>query len=257
MMRYLLTCLAFVGATSVTYAAGKFPKPMSYAKPVGTDLVFVQLGDMKEEQDNATTAQKQKFAELRAKYAKPGLYKTTEPVELVWELTTPAYTPYDNAFLSPDGQHLICVEGDFWQTEPFPGGTRPTADKIGKQMASPALSFHVNGKLVKRYLMSDFVDDVEVLKHTPEHLLWYASAAYNAETGRFVMYTQEATKRVFDVNTGDVIEKSQVGLSNPIVEKILIVMAGMTALILAGWGLFAYKRRQPDAERLANSPSTN
>ena len=120
-----------------------------------------------------------------------------------------------------------------------------------RQLAGAALSFLTDGKPVKSYTLREFVGDVEVYKHTPEHLIWYASAVLNAETGKFILYTQEATRFTFDMRTGESLEVSKVGLSNPIVEKILIVMAGMTVLILAGWGLFVMRRRQPDSVRLA------
>ncbi len=249
--RRLLLALAFFLTAGPVAAAGKFPKPMSYAKPVGTGFVLVQLGDPAEEAKHGTADQKRLFAELRAKYAAPGMYRAGDAAELVWPLPVGEYAPYDLTFATADGKNLIRVDGEFWQTESFPGGTRPTEAVQQKQMAGSALSFFTDGKLTKRYVLTDFVASAEVLNHTPEHLIWYASAVFNEDAGKFVVFTQEQTRFTFDARTGELLARDGVGLGNPVLQKILLVCGVLTALILLGWGLFVWKRRVPDSVRLA------
>ena len=250
-LRFLLTFALVAVTAGSASAAGKFPKPMSYAKPVGTGFVLVQLGDPAEEAKHGTADQKRLFAELRAKYAAPGMYRAGDSAELVWPLPVGEYAPYDLTFATADGKNLIRVDGEFWQTESFPGGTRPTEAVQQKQMAGSALSFFADGKLTKRYVLSDFVASAEVLNHTPEHLIWYASAVFNEDAGRFVAFTQEQTRFTFDARTGELLARDGVGLGNPVLQKILLACGVLTALILLGWGLFVWKRRVPDSVRLA------
>ena len=242
-----LACLMTAGPAS---AAGKFPKPMSYAKPVGTGFVFVQIGDPAEEAKHGTGDQRRQFAELRAKYATPGLYRVGDAAELVWPMPAGEYAPYDLAFVTADGKNLARVEGEFWQTESFPGGIRPTAAAQQKLLDGPAVSFFTDGKLTKRFQLAELIDDTQVLKHTPEHLIWYASAVLNEDAGKFVLFTQSPARFTFDIRTGELLERSGVGLANPILEKILIVCGVMTAVILLAWGVFVWRRRVPDSVRL-------
>ena len=241
--------LALLLCTNTASAAGKFPKPMSYARPVGTAFVFVQIGDPAEEAKHGTSEQQRKFTELRAKYAAPGLYRVGDAPELVWGMPATEYVPYDLGFVTADGKNLVRVEGDFWQTESFVGGVRPTAAAMQKLLDAPALSFYDKGQLTKRYVLSEFIDDTDVLKHTPEHLIWYAGAVLNEGSGRFVMNTQSPMRFAFDVRTGELVEKSGVGLANPFLHKILIVCGGMMLAILLGWLAFVWKRRVPDSVR--------
>ncbi len=247
----LLLALAFLVTAGPVSAAGKFPKPMSYAKPVGTGFVLVQLGDPGEEAKHGTADQKRLFAELRAKYAAPGMYRAGDAAELVWPLPVGEYAPYDLTFATADGKNLVRVDGEFWQTESFPGGVRPTEAVQQKQMAGSALSFFAEGKLTRRYVLADFVASAEVLNHTPEHLIWYASAVFNEDAGRFLLFTQEQTRFTFDARTGELLARDGVGLGNPVLQKILLACGVLTALILLGWGLFVWKRRVPDSVRLA------
>ncbi len=246
-----LACLTFAAPSAS--AAGKFPQPLSYARPVGGDLVFVQLGDAAEEAKYATASQMDEFAKLRAKYPASGLYAAGDPPTLTWATPPGSYTPYDLGFVTPDGRHLVAVEGDFWQTESFPGGTRPSAEVQAKLLAAPALSFFTDGKLTKQYTLAELVPDAEVLKHTPKHLIWYASAVL-LDSGRFTLFTQDQERFTFDAATGELLSQERVGLANPILRTILLVCGVCTALILAAWLLFVWKRRVPDSVRLAAKP---
>lgn len=245
MLRVILGIAASLLGGSA-YAAGKFPMPLSYAKPVGNAFVFVQLGDAVEEAKHGTASQRMQFSELRAKYAKPGLYRAADAT-LVWEAAADKFTPLDLTFLSDDGKILIRIEGDFWRTESFPGGIRPNEAKQKDQLNGTAVSFFRDGVLVKRYRLDELILQTETLKHTPEHLIWYAGAVLNQTTGRFLMDTQESRRIAFDPYTGDILEIREVGLANPILRTILYGAGAMTALILAGWAWFAYRHRVPDA----------
>ena len=249
--RRLFALLALLFTAGPASAAGKFPKPMSYARPVGEAFVFVQLGDPAEEAKHGTSEQRRKFAELRAKYTAPGLYRVGDAPEFVWGMPAAEYVPYDLGFVTADGNNLVRVEGDFWQTESFVGGIRPTAAAMQKLLDAPALSFYDKGQLTKRYVLSEFIDDTDVLKHTPEHLIWFAGGYLNESNGRFRMDTQSPMRFVFDARTGELVEKSGVGLANPFLHRILLACGAMMLAIFLGWLAFVWKRRVPDGVRLA------
>ena len=99
--------------------------------------------------------------------------------------------------------------------------------------------------------MRELIENQHNLQHTPDVLLWYASGSLNESTGRFVMYTQESMKIAFDYKTGEFLEKTPVGLANPMMRQILFVCGGMSILIAAAWALFVYRRRVPDSVRAA------
>ena len=245
MLRLALICLVTFAAGTV-WGAGQFPKPLSYAKPVGTDFVFVQLGDAAEEAKHGTASQRTLFLELRAKYAKPGLYRTADGV-LVWDLPAGEYAPIDYVYLTNDGASLVRIDGDFWQTESFPGGTRPSESKQQTQLAGNAVSFFRNGKLLRVYRLHELIRQTETLKHTPEHLIWYAGGSLNENTGRFLLDTQESRRLTFDYATGVILEERAVGLANPVLNAILIAAGAMSLLILGFWIRFVYRNRVPAA----------
>lgn len=230
----------------------RLPEPTSYAKPVpGGRFVLVQLGKPEVEAQIGRPADQKRFAELRAKYPRPGLWTAAEPPELVWPLPEGEYAPYDHTFPTADGDYLVRVEGDFWRTEAYPGGPRPSAAEQAAQLDAPAVSFFERGKLLKQYRVRDLVTSADNLQHTPQHMLWYASATLHPESGKFILFTQESVKVTFDYRTGEELERVQSGLGNPLMQTLLGVFGTMTVVILAAWGAFVYFRRVPDSVRLA------
>ena len=253
MSRYFIATLGVLLATHTVFAAGTAVEPTSYTKSVNNKGVFVfaQFGNLRVEYENGTEKQKQAFVELRKLFPKPGLYKNADTMELVWETKPEEFVPRDHAMISNDGVYMVRIEGEFWRTESFPGGIRPTESTQQKQLDGPAISFFKNGQLTKRYLLRELVENPHDLHHTPEHLLWYASGSLNEASGRFVMYTQESVKYAFDYKTGEILEKSPVGLANPLMRQILYVCGAMSVAIAGAWAVFVYRRRVPDSVREA------
>lgn len=237
-MRLSVLTLLLVAAPA---AATKFPEPYSYTLPVpGGRFVFVQLGDPAKEAETPADARRQ-FAELRAKYPATGLYPAdgTTPV---W--TVDGFAPRDNLFLTSDGVYLIRLEGTWWRTKDFPTlGKRLPADVEQAQLAGPAVSFFANGKLLRQYTVADLTEVPAKMRHSPEHVLWAAGGGLNEDTKRFVYFTQDGQKNVFDYSTGERLEKVAGGLSNPLAGWAIGVAGGLSLLLLAGWAYLVFVRR--------------
>jgi hypothetical protein len=242
MVRWSISLLVSLGLSASAFGAGVMPVPLSFVKPIGNQFVFVQLGDKAAEAKVSNGEKLPAFQKLRQCHPVPGLYTAGDDPKLVWEQPA-GYVPYDHCFVTEDGKNLVLIEGDFWKSESFSGGRRPAADVIDQQFRGPAISFHCEGKLLKRYTVRELATTPDQFQHTPDHILWYASGVLMDEKKEFVLFTQESTKFRFAVSSGEIVEKSYVGLKNPMVEKILIVLAGLTAIILAAWGLFVYRSR--------------
>lgn len=253
MFRHVISALSVLLVSHTVFAAGVAVEPTSYSKSVNNKglFIFVQFGNIRIELENGSDKQKRQFVELRETFPKPGLYKNADTMELVWETKLEEFVPRDHAMISDDGVYMVRIEGEFWRTESFPGGIRPTESTVQKQLDGPAVSFFKNGQLTKRYMLREFVENPYELHHSPEHLLWYASGSLNEASGRFVMYTQESVKYAFDYKTGEILEKSPVGLANPLMRQILFVCGGMSVLIAGAWAIFVYRRRVPDSVREA------
>ncbi|MFO0851270.1 MAG: hypothetical protein U0871_22345 [Gemmataceae bacterium] len=223
-------------------AAATFPEPYSSTKPApGGRFVFVQLGDAAKEAEAPADARRQ-FAELRARYPATGLYPAGGPAP-VWTLD--GYAPIDNVFLTSDGVHLVRLEGTWWRTKDFPTqGKRLPADVEQAQLAGPAVSFFANGKLLRQYTVADLTEAPARMRHSPEHVLWAAGGGLNEGTKRFVYFTQDGQKNVFDYPTGERLEKVAGGLSNPLAGWAVGAAGGLSLLVLAGWAYLVFGRRK-------------
>jgi len=242
MNRLLSVCVLLLSVCYCHASTGVIVEAITYTKPVG-DKLFVMLGDSAAE-EKATAKRPElaaQFRELRAKYLKSGLYEASTSAPL-WQLPDQVFSPIDGTYLSDDGRYLVRIEGDWWRTKDFPGGRRPEAESIEAQLSGTAVSFFDKGKLLKSYFLKDLLQEPARVMHSPQHLLWYASGSLNQESGKYLLFTQDAGKVVFDYRTGEVLSRSKVGLSNPIFNSILIACAVSSGLILLIWIYFVFIR---------------
>ena len=245
-MRPLAVLLSVALAAGARAENEPIPEATSYAKPVaGGRFVLVQLGNPDAEMNSkhSKEAEQAKFRELRQKYPAPGLY-TADTAELVWGLPAGEFAAYDHTFVSPDGVYLVRVEGEFWKTEAYTGGRlRPAAEQEQAQIDGPAVSFWKSGEKLKQYSVRDLIAKPDQLPATPKHVLWYAGGKMAADAPRFSLNTQESVRYTFDYTTGALLARTEVGLANPLLTLILIVIGVMTALILGVWVLYFIRSR--------------
>jgi hypothetical protein len=127
--------------------------------------------------------------EIRAIYASSGLYETGDTKNALWTVDWYAR----EVDITPDGKHMVR-----WGPWPSIEGYHELA-----------LEFYENGILQKSYLVSDLVATPQKLPRTVSHLAWKAEADFNAETGELYLRTENDEEYLFDVTTGDTIEKGR------------------------------------------------
>ncbi len=240
--RLTLTACLLVLAAAPVLAAGRLDDAVSYTKPVPGGFVFVMLGDPEVEAKTPADAQA-KFAALRAKYPRTGLYKDGSG-EPVWAIEDGRYAPYDNVYPSADGVHLVRLDGDWWREKDFTGGrAKLPAEEVQKQLDSPAVSFFADGKLLKQYTVREVIANPDALPQTPKYVLWSSGGVLNEPTGRFVLITQDSHRLTFDFRTGELISRAAAGLGNPLLTTILVVSGALTVAILGVWAYLVFLRK--------------
>jgi hypothetical protein len=224
------------------------PEPVSYAKPTADGKhVFVAFGDPAAEEKLKDSGMKQGAAAVRAKYPKPGLYPvdSTTPV---YELS--GYSPDDQVYMTPEGKHVIRIEGNWWKTKAYPAGKRLSDEVEKQQLDAVAVRCFTDGKLTHEYRLRDLIDKPADLPHSPEHILWPAGAVLNQDAKQFHLFTQDANRITFNVTTGEIETRSKSGLGNPIAQVLIFTTIGLTLLVAAVlvWYTFFKRRAEAAAE---------
>ena len=99
-------------------------------------------------------------------------------------------------FLSFDGMHLV-------KMRPWASGPGPSDDDL-------AVEFYKSGKLIESYSTRDLVSDASMVQRTVSHYFWRAEDErfpFLSPYNRFYLMTIDEIVYVFDVTTGEIIEK--------------------------------------------------
>lgn len=159
--------------------------------------------------------------EIRAKYAKSGLYEMGDTEQAIWTVDWYAF----EVDITTDGKHLVR-----W-------GPWPSIEGYDEL----ALEFYENGVLLRSYRVSDLVAAPRRLPRTVSHLAWKAESEFNAEKGELYVRTENDEEYLFDVSTGDIIEKRRPIAASPCTPIGLIVVLGPVGVSLLG------KRSKPSS----------
>lgn len=251
----VLTVLMTVGFLTVAAVVRRpgggggatIPEPVSYAKPT-PDGRFVLVAFGNPEAEAKLTGETKRYAvDVRAKYPTPGLYAAGDPSKPVYELG--GYSPDDQVYLSADGRHVIRVEGDWWKTKAYPAGKRLPPEVEQAQLDAAAVRHFTDGKLTHEYALKELVEKPADLPHSPDHILWPAGASLNTDTGQFHLFTQDANRITFDLNTGEIVARGKTGLGNPAAGWLIGVTIALTAALAAVllWYTFVKRPLSPVA----------
>ena len=256
MLRITLLVTGFFAASGAW--AAPLPEPISYAKPCpGGEFVLVVFGS-KEAEARLKAGDNKKHAEgVRAKYPVPGMYRAGDGAELVYpldgefraflaigvasEFSPRRYVPDENVYLTADGRTVIRIEGSWWKTKAYTGGTRLAPEVEQNQFESPAVSIYRDGILLKRHPLKSLIDDPLLLPHTPEHVLWVGGSVLREDAGQFVLFTQDTNKITFDYRTGEIAGTEKTGYGSRFGQKLILVTLGLTLLLLIAWALYAFR----------------
>jgi hypothetical protein len=151
---------------------------------------------------------------IRAKYAKSGLYEMGDTGQAIWTVDWYAL----EVDSTPDGKHLVR-----W-------GPWPSIEGYDEL----ALAFYENGVLLRSYPVRDLVAEPQKLPRTASHLAWKAESEFNAENGELYVRTENDEEYLFDVTTGDPIEKRRPINAPPCTPIGLILVLGTVGVSFLG-----------------------
>jgi hypothetical protein len=158
--------------------------------------------------------------EIRTKYEKSGLYKIDGAEKAIWTVDWYAF----QVDITPDGKHLVR-----W-------GPWPSVEGYDEL----ALEFYENGDLLRSYRVSELVAAPQKLPRTVSHLAWRAETEFNAQDRELYLRTENDEEYLFDVTTGDVLDKRV-----PINASLCPVIGGI--VVFGPLGTFFVRRRSKTA----------
>lgn len=185
----------------------KEPIPYAYTCPSADKRsLFVMLPPVEIDLEKQEPAYRAQTDRLRKTYGRSGLYRPGE--------TTPVWTydgPYTfDAVVANDGRSLIVIHGQSWFTASFPMAARLPAAEEKTQLDSLAVSFYRDGTRLKSYTVRELVGDPALVKNSISHLQWRAGEGLVEDKGIFRLHTQDRQLCLFDIATGELIEKKTV-----------------------------------------------
>lgn len=134
---------------------------------------------------------------LRDKYPQSGLYRNDGSTTPLWAVDWHAGEVYP----SSDGKHLVEMGpwARVWDEKDLEPG--------GPALKQLAVAFHENGKLLKEYTIGEVVDDAKKLPKTVSHFGWKKDVELDEGLGRFTVTTLEGKRFVFDITSGEIVER--------------------------------------------------
>ena len=173
------------------------PRPLVFTNDYGSDVFFTMTPALRDDDYNL----------IRKPYGVA--YKVDSSGKLNELYKTEGWYSF-KIFISYDGQYLV-------RMGPWNTGSQPEDDHL-------AVAFYQNGKLLKEYSTLDLVKDTSKVIPTVSHYFWMAPdptdrGISEAERhkfrlslglrNRFVIYTIDGWRYLFDITTGDIISESK------------------------------------------------
>jgi len=149
--------------------------------------------------------------EIRAKYARSGLYKNDGSKEPIWVVDWYA----SKVDVTSDGRHLI-------RWGPWP---------LLRDYRELALEFYEDGQLLKSYRISDLVARPSKLPRTVSHYAWMEEAELDQDKKELFLKTQNGEEYSFDVTTGEILTSTRDGPWRN--EYLLLIVAVGGILVIA------------------------
>ncbi|MGB0384139.1 MAG: hypothetical protein ACPGWR_04865 [Ardenticatenaceae bacterium] len=136
---------------------------------------------------------------IRNGYTQSGLYLNDGSTEPLWTVDWYAF----EVNLSSDGEHLVK-----WGPWAF-----------SHNYHELALAFYRNGQEITRYHVDDLVADPSSLPHSASHYEWVRYSSFDDEPGTLFVNTYTNENYLFDIKSGDILERSSDTLSGELLER--------------------------------------
>lgn len=149
------------------------------------------------EWNEATAAE---IRRLRCEYAVSGLYPANESARALWTVDWYRH----GVEVASDGVHLL-------RGGPCPYLPRDRDGPGSEELATEAVSFFANGRLIRTYSIGELVDRPDELPRSVTHFNWLREASLDDERSEYTVVTLDGNRFVFDLRTGDIVSQSRVG----------------------------------------------
>jgi hypothetical protein len=162
---------------SLVLADSPLPPPKSYSKIVGKgQYIFIMLAD----------SQKETISSSGKPYLYSGLYRNDGSTKPLWTVKWYKY----GVIISSDGKYLITL-----------------GSNLMRDGNDEALAFYENGKLLKRYTVSELILSTRIMPPTASHFLWRKDSTlkFDDKKGELSINTYYFNKYVFNVRTGEIV----------------------------------------------------
>lgn len=125
---------------------------------------------------------KYQHSEIRKVYPGSGLYRNDGSITPLWVVYWYSFEVYP----SSDGRHLV-------RMGPWASSTTQLA-----------LSFHRDGKEIKRYQIKDLIRNERKRDYTVSHFFWRSELRYDDQKGLLFLKTKDDQTYLFSVQTGEI-----------------------------------------------------
>jgi hypothetical protein len=194
-VRAILGLMVFLMA-GPRFAHADIERPPRSYKVVSSDqrFVFVMLVSIPQELDGERwpPEQQREAQETRSKYRQSGLYRNDGSTTPIWTVDWYARS----VRLLPYGIHLI-------RSGRWPSRTRRDQWIAPRDLEQEAFNFFADGKLLRRYLISELVHETKKLQPSTSHFGWLDRSEVDDERKLYTVVTLDGYKYELDVRTGD------------------------------------------------------
>ncbi len=205
--------------------ADSVASPWSYRKgSADGKFVFVMLAPTVFETESKNLPDEIRL--IREKYKRSGLYRIDDSDAPIW--TVDWYEYPSGLEIASDGTHLTR-----WNSSPYFNRNAPASPQYEQKV----LSFYANGKLLRGYSVNELINRPAALEHSVSHFRWLDREEFDDAKLVYTLWTKEGTCFEFDVNTGEIVDRSQsqiVSLASSSM-AIWIVPLGILLLCAATW----------------------
>ena len=213
-----------------------YPVPSEFPSPNG-EFLFVLIPP---KSDDPNRKEFSHHAKLRQKYAASGLYGKDAAAKPLW---TVDWFDYE-AMPSDDGVHLVRIHGENDQWRHYKTDKRLSDETVSEQLAAPAVSFYVNGQLLRAYSVREIVGRPEALPHTMRYILWNAGGVMTRDGNQFVLMTQDERQVIFDLDSGRIAVNREAGSKNAQEWMMRLTLALVGTAVVAAMGFYLYQLRK-------------
>ena len=157
-----------------------------------------------------------------------GLYYNTEPPENIYLINSYVHTSkyfYEgNLIFSNDGIYFANMPWTSSEKSSYPDG----------KLIGTALAFYEKGRMLRQYNVSQLIEKDESLTFSASHVYWekYEEREFDSENNILAVTTNDDIVYKFDLTTGNIVDKKNIGLPDYKPGSAIIIIGIITICML-------------------------